>query len=107
MFFKPYQVLALNYLWTVPEGAKSKEVWLNANEQLEGLISRASVINSLNAMVDNGILDYEERTGKGGHHRVYHHRYSETQLKEHLASRFIAKLLEEFPKETRKAAGSF
>ena len=64
---------------------------------------RASVVNSLNDMVDNGILDYDEKTGKGGHHRVYSHKYSETQRKEHLASRLIRKLLKEFPDETRRA----
>jgi len=54
-------------------------------------------------MVDNGLLGYEERTGKGDHHRVYHHRYSEAELREHLASLFIGKLLWEFPEETRRS----
>ena len=102
MFFKPYQVLALKYLRTTQEGAKSLEVWDHVNTQPEGSISRASIINSLNAIVDNGILDYVERTGKGGHHRVYRHRYSETELREHLAAVFIGKLLKEFPEETRR-----
>jgi len=103
MFFKPYQVLALRYLWTAESGAISREIWDHVNEQLQGSISRASIINSLNAMVDNGMLDYVEGTGRGGHHRIYSHRYSETRLKEYLASRFIGRLLEEFPEETRKA----
>jgi len=103
MFFKPYQVLALKYLWTVPEGAKSLEAWNRVKAQPGGSISRASIINSLNEMVDNGMLDYVERTGKGGHHRIYRHRYSEEKLREFLASNFIGKLLKEFPKETRKA----
>ena len=34
--------------------------------------SRASVIFFLNDMVDEGILDYEEKSGKGGYHRVYY-----------------------------------
>ena len=33
--------------------------------------SRASVINSLNMMVDEGLLTYREETGKGGYHKVY------------------------------------
>ena len=102
MFFKPYQVLALRYLWKKPDGGKSLEVWDHVKAQPGGSISRASIINSLNAMVDNGLLDYEEKTGKGGHHRVYRHRYSETELREHLASVFIRKLLEEFPEKTRR-----
>jgi len=54
-------------------------------------------------MVDVGILGYEEKTGRGGYHRIYRHRYSETELREYLASVFIGKLLEEFPEETRRA----
>ena len=103
MFFKPYQALALRYLWTVNSGAKSLEIWNHVKAQPRGFISRASIINSLNTIVDNGILDYEERTGKGGHHRVYRHRYSEAELREFLASSFIKKLLKEFPEETRKS----
>ncbi len=34
--------------------------------------SRASVILFLNDMVDEGILEYEEKTGKGRYHRVYY-----------------------------------
>jgi len=102
MFFRPYQVLILRFLWTADSSAKSLEVWNNIKAHYEGSISRASVINSLNAMVDKGILDYTEKTGKGGHHRVYRHRYSETKLREYLASCFISKLLEEFPDETRR-----
>ena len=102
MSFKPYQVLALRYLWTTKSGAKSLEVWNHVKAQPGGSISRASIINNLNAMVDNGILDYDEKTGTGGHHRVYRHRYSEAELKEYLASCIIRKLLKEFPEETRK-----
>ena len=38
-------------------------------------ISRASVIFFSNDMVDLGVFDYVERTGKGGHHRIYHPKY--------------------------------
>jgi len=34
-------------------------------------VSRASVINFLNYMVDEGLLTYTVETGKGGHHRIY------------------------------------
>ena len=102
MFFKPYQVEALHVLWRHgSEGANSKTVWDEVNEK--ELISRASIINSLNAMVDEGILSYTEKTGKGGHHRVYRLDLTESKLKEHLAKVFIDKLLAEYPEETRKA----
>ena len=36
-----------------------------------GSVSRASIINFLNYMVDQNILDFDLKTGKGGHHRIY------------------------------------
>jgi len=104
MFFKDYQVESLRYLWRVqPEGANSRSVWVNVNESLQGSISRASVINYLNHMVDEALLTYTEITGKGGHQRVYYMKYDETEFKQHIAGRIISKLLREYPQETRKA----
>jgi len=57
MFFKDGQVEALRYLWTIqPEGANSRTVWENVNQSLQGSISRASIINYLNAMVYDDLL---------------------------------------------------
>ncbi len=54
MFFKDWQVEALRYLWTEqPSGANSRAVWMNVNHSLQGSISRASIINHLNAMLDD------------------------------------------------------
>jgi hypothetical protein len=104
MFFKDWQVEALRYLWTVhPEGANSRAVWTNVNHRLQGSISRASIINYLNAMVDDELLTYTETTGKGGHHRVYTIKYDEAGFKQSIASQVISKLLKEYPRETRKA----
>ena len=104
MFFKDYQVESLRYLWRVqPEGANSRAVWVNVNESLRGSISRASVINYLNHMVDEALLTYTETTGKGGHQRVYTMKYGETEFKQHIAGLIISKLLKEYPQETRKA----
>jgi len=104
MFFKDWQVEALRYLWTVhPEGANSREVWTNVNHHLKGSISRASIINYLNAMVDEGLIIYTETTGKGGHHRVYTIRYDEAAFKQQIGGQIITKLLKEYPQETRKA----
>jgi hypothetical protein len=104
MFFKDWQVESLRYFWSIqPEGANSRAVWTNVNESLEGSISRASIINFLNDMVDEELLTYTETTGKGGHHRVYYMKYGETEFKQHIAGLIISKLLKEYPKETRKA----
>jgi len=104
MFFKDWQVEALRYLWSVqPEGANSRTVWTNVNDSLQGSISRASIINYLNAMVDEGLFTYTETTGKGGHHRVYYMSYGEAEFKQHIAGLIITKLLKEYPQETRIA----
>ena len=103
MFFKDWQVEALRYLWTVhPEGANSRKVWENVNDRLQGSISRASIINYLNAMVDDKLLTYTEETGKGGHHRVYAMKYDEVAFKQQIAGQIISKLLQEYPMETRR-----
>ena len=71
MFFKPYQIISLDILWNSKENQSSRQVWEQANMQLPGTISRASIINFLNASVENGLLDYVETTGKGGYRRLY------------------------------------
>ncbi|MHA1409729.1 MAG: hypothetical protein ACTSQY_05405 [Candidatus Odinarchaeia archaeon] len=104
MFFKDWQVEALRYLWSIqPKGANSRAVWENVNDRLQSSISRASIINYLNDMVDEELLTYTERTGKGGHHRVYRIAFNEEEFKAHIAGRMISKLLREYPRETKKA----
>ena len=104
MFFKDWQVASLRYLWSIqPEGANSRAVCENVNESLQGSISRASIINYLNDMVDEELLTYTETTGKGGHHRIYRIAFNEEEFKAHVAGRIITKLLKEYSKETKKA----
>ncbi len=78
MFFKPYQVASLVLLWNSDENLSSRQVWEQVYEQLPGTISRASIINFLNASVDNGLLDFIEVTGKGGYRRLYSSKLSES-----------------------------
>jgi Fe2+ or Zn2+ uptake regulation protein len=71
MFFKPYQVASLDLLWNSNETLSSRQVTEQVNTQISGTISRASIINFLNASVENGLLNYTEITGKGGYRRLY------------------------------------
>jgi len=111
MILKDYQETALRYIWRLGgEGASSRDVWVQVNEDLKGdrtisraSISRASIINFLNQMVDDGVLNYTETTGKGGHRRIYSMRYDEAGFKEYVARQVMGKLLNYFPEETRKA----
>jgi hypothetical protein len=87
--FKPYQALLLEHLWDLNGktrvGLKSGQAWKYLQDKPEKK-SRASVIIFLNEMVDEGILDYEERTGKGGYHRVYYPKMNRKELGEHVSN---------------------
>ncbi len=102
---KDYQEIALGVLWKRgKEGAISREVWAQVNKILiekEGSISRASIINFLNDMVDKDVLNYEERTGKGGYHRIYFPAFDEDGFKRSIIDKVISKLLKIWPEEAR------
>ncbi len=106
MVLKDYQEVALQYLWRLDgDGASSRDVWMQVNEDLQGkrTISRASIINFLNSMVDESVLNYTETTGKGGHRRIYSAKYNEAEFKEYVAKVVLKNLLRDFPEETRRA----
>jgi predicted transcriptional regulator len=86
--FFDYEVEELNYLWVKGAGnASSHDVYEYVKGKME--ISRASVINSLNRMVDNGVLNYIEVTGKGGHRRLYTPIFNESQMRKHIIEELI------------------
>lgn len=102
---KDYQEISLRYLWRLDgRGASSRDVWVNVNKELmgKGSISRASIINFLNYIVDEGALDYTEKTGKGGHRRIYSAKYDEEGFKEFMVKKIMSKLLETWPEATLK-----
>lgn len=105
MVLKDYQEVALKYIWRIDgRGASSRDVWTQVNKDLTGIrtISRASIINFLNSMVDEGVLNYNEITGKGGHRRIYSAKYNEAEFKQYVAKVVLKNLLRDFPDETRK-----
>ena len=50
----------------------------------------------LNDMVEEGILEFEDRTGKGGHHRVYYPRMNREQFARHAVEVITDKVNEVF-----------
>jgi predicted transcriptional regulator len=103
---KEYEEIALRYIWTLgEEGAGSGKTWEAVNEILgsDKSISRASVIFFLNRMVDQGVLDYRTKTGKGGHHRVYFPVMDERGYKKHILKTVVESLMRDFPVETKEA----
>ena len=104
---KDYQAICLWYVWEKGErGVTTGEAWKYTNKILinaEKTISRASIIQYLNKMAEKGILKHWERTGKGGHHRVYAPIVDAVEFKELIAKKIIGKLLEDFQEETNTA----
>ena len=99
-----YQQEALKSVWKNSEnGFTTREVYEYVIGKIDGSISRASIINFLKAMADEGVLGYTERTGKGGYHRVYTARLNESEFKVYVAQTMIASLLKDFPDETKIA----
>ena len=87
-----------------PKGLTNRTTWEKVNQTLgKDSISRASIINFLEAMHSLGILDAEDRTGKGGHHSIYRAALDETGYKQFIASTLIESLMQGFPDETKEA----
>ena len=101
---RDYQLEALNHLWKNGEnGQNTRQTYEYVNGKIEGSISRASIINFLKAMADEGVIEYTERGGKGGMHRVYTPRLNESEFKIYVAQTMISSLVKDFPEETRTA----
>ena len=81
MFFKPYQVKSLNFLWDTQNPRSSRQVWNHVNNEMAEGISRASIIIFLNASVELGLLAFIDATGKGGHKRMYSCKLSRFEIK--------------------------
>ncbi len=102
---REYEEIALRYIWKVgDEGAGSGKTWIHVNEELgEGKsISRASIINYLNRMVDEGVLGFRDATGKGGHHRIYITKLDESGYKKYIVKTLLDSVAKDYPKETEE-----
>jgi len=100
---RDYEEEALRYIWSLEgQGAGSREVREHVNEGLKGVrtISRASVISFLNHMAEEGVLEYEEVTGKGGRRRIYTARLDEDGFRKAVVRVVMDSLLRDFPHET-------
>jgi predicted transcriptional regulator len=99
--FKQYQASLMEHIWELNNpgrtGITSGEAYNYLQTQPDKK-SRASVIFFLNDMVEEGVLEYEERTGKGGYHRVYYPKMNKEQFAEHVIKTITGKLKKVFPK---------
>ncbi len=98
--FKPYQAALLEHIWKLNNPSRTGVTSNQAHKFLQDhpdKKSRASVINSLNDMVDEGILSYEEESGKGGYHRVYYPKMNKEEFSVYVTELIKKKLSEAFP----------
>lgn len=101
IFFKPWQILALDHIQTIhPQGANCEAVHKAVNQNYK--ISRTSIFNFLNFCVDEGLMTYALTTGRGGDHRVYTLTITEKRLIDHLTEEVIRFLDREFSEATRE-----
>ena len=97
--FKPYQAILMEHIWKLNEKERMGVNSTQAHYLLSKLPekrSRASVINSLDAMVTEGILVFEEETCKGGHRRVYYPAMDRYEFAEYVYHEITDKLHEVF-----------
>ena len=94
----PWQTEVMRYLWNTGKPQPSRTVYEHLQTAgVKGAKSRASVINFMNRMVDEGFLNYKEKTGKGGYHRVYRlneRSITEAQFRNSVAELFCEALRE-------------
>ena len=106
---KEHEEFALRYFWDENEEGGSKDVWLYVNEKLgeENSISRATIINFLRALVEEGILNSRKVSGKGGYHDIYSPKMDERAYRKHVARTVIISLIRDFPEETSEVIKEF
>lgn len=99
---REYQIEALKLIWAHKgDGMTSREVYLAVNDVLGSKsVSRASIINFLNAMCDEKVLAFVEETCKGGMRRKYNTGLDESGFKVHIAEMVLKSLVVDFPDET-------
>lgn len=101
--FKPYQVALLVHIWELNSdqrtGITSKQAYefLRQTGDRELMISRAAVIIFLNRMVEEGLLSYEEVSGRGGYKKVYYPTMDREEFARHVVTTISKKLEEVLP----------
>ena len=102
---KEWEELALRYIWEVGEEvAGSKNIWEHVNEKLkpDGSISRTSIIFAMNRLVDQGVLEFRENAGRGGHHKIYYPLMDEKGYLRYIVKTMVESMMRDFPETTRE-----
>jgi len=103
---RDFQIESLKHIWKHDgPGLTSREVFEKVNHSLgpDKSVSRASIINFLNDMCDEGVLDFDEETCKGGMRRKYFKGLDEAGFKRYIALTVLESLMKDFPVQTKEA----
>ena len=93
---KPYQHGIISLILESQKELGTSEIHTALKD--EGfIISRASVINYCKLLAVNDVISFEERTGKGGYHRVYSKLMTWESILEVIHMSVLARLTEVFP----------
>ena len=93
---KPYQHAIISMMLESKTDGTTGQ--LHAALEDEGfIISRASVINYCKLLAENNIISYEEKTGKGGYHRVYTKLMNWESILEMIHMKVLEKMTSVFP----------
>ena len=93
---KPYHYGIITHILDRPEGITSGD--MHAELEFQGYtVSRASVINYLQALAREGIITQKERSGKGGMHGVYTAKLNFKQILTNIVESVMDKVLEACP----------
>jgi len=103
MVLKDWQEEAIKVLWGNPQkGLISREVFDQVNKRMSpGSISRASITNFLECMVELGVLKKKEIAGRGGYRGVYSSTMDESGFKKFIVETAFEIFMRNFPEETR------
>jgi predicted transcriptional regulator len=109
MFLKDWQEEALKVFWDdLQKEYTSRLVWDRVNQRLRpGSISRASIINFLEDMVEMGVVSKREITGKGGYRGIYSSKIGESGFKGFIAETALEALMGDFSEETKQVCALF
>ncbi len=110
--FKAWQVPLIEELFKRnPMISRQAHIFLKERDIVTGgtgskvSVSRASVINFLNYLVDQELLNYTMETGKGGYHRIYTMTLTREAFNHRIIDLFLDTLRTAFPTEMRLSPG--
>lgn len=87
----------------------SRKVWETVSERLieRKKVSRASIIMFLEKLRKQDILGYTDKTGKGGHRRIYYPLMSEKEFGKYLMEMLVHSMMKDFPVELKEVLESY